>query len=225
MSTVLSLRHTWLPRFQQQRYIAVIRVDNLALGWQMAKTAAAAGIELIEIAWHSQDAADLIKQLQQTLPSCSIGTGTILTLPELTAAVAAGAEFLFMPHTNPSLIDAAVSHGVAVIPGACTPSEIVTAWQAGATAVKVFPIQAMGGAPYLKHLQAPLGHIPLIPTGGVTLTNAQEYLDTGAIAVGIGSDLFPATLVQAQDWQTIAGRLSERLSERLSKRPSEQQQE
>lgn len=204
---VLSLRQVWLQRFYRQRLIAVIRVDDAELGWQMAKIAAAAGIELIEIAWNSQDAAHLIPQLGQALPDCQIGSGTTLTLSQLEAAITAGAKFVFMPHTDSNLIQAAVANGIAVIPGACTPSEIASAWQAGATAVKVFPIQSMGGVTYLKHLQAPLGEIPLIPTGGVTHSNAQEFLSAGALAVGIGSDLFPKTWVEARAWKPMEERL------------------
>jgi 2-dehydro-3-deoxyphosphogluconate aldolase/(4S)-4-hydroxy-2-oxoglutarate aldolase len=212
-SEFVELRRVWLRRFQQQRLIAVIRVANVELGWQMAKTAAAAGIELIEITWNSQDAANLIIQLRQELPACQIGSGTILELSQLDAAIQAGATFLFMPHTNPVLIQAAIGSGIAVIPGACTPTEIVTAWQAGATAVKVFPIQAMGGTTYLQHLKAPLGEIPLIPTGGVTLANAAGFLAAGAVAAGIGSDLFPKEWVKAGDWGQMETRLHKLRSE------------
>jgi 2-dehydro-3-deoxyphosphogluconate aldolase/(4S)-4-hydroxy-2-oxoglutarate aldolase len=92
------------------------------------------------------------------------------------------------------------------VPGALTPTEIVTAWDSGATCVKVFPIEAVGGANYIKSLQGPLGHIPLIPTGGVTLENAKEFIKAGAIAVGLSGDLFPKPLIAAQDWDAIAQR-------------------
>ncbi len=87
-----------------------------------------------------------------------------------------------------------------------TPTEIVTAWDAGASGVKVFPIQAVGGASYIKALQGPLSHIPLIPTGGVTLENAKELIAAGAIAVGLAGELFPKDLIAAQDWTAIAQR-------------------
>ena len=102
------------------------------------------------------------------------------------------------------MIQTAVAHSIPIIPGALTPTEIVTAWQAGASCVKVFPVQAVGGASYIKSLQEPLGQIPLIPTGGVTLENAKEFIAAGAIAVGLSGQLFPPQLVELGDWEAIA---------------------
>jgi 2-dehydro-3-deoxyphosphogluconate aldolase / (4S)-4-hydroxy-2-oxoglutarate aldolase len=201
------LRQGWLNQLRQERLFAVIRVTDPDLGWQMAKTAAAVGIHLIEITWNSPDVADLITRLGQALPDCQIGSGTILDQSQLEAAIAAGAKFLFMPHTDVKLIQAGVESQVPIMPGAFSPSEIVAAWQAGAAAVKVFPIQTLGGASYVQHLRGPLGQIPLIPTGGVTLDNAHTFLAAGAIAVGLGGHLFPADLVQAGDWQQVQARL------------------
>jgi 2-dehydro-3-deoxyphosphogluconate aldolase/(4S)-4-hydroxy-2-oxoglutarate aldolase len=172
----------------------------------MAQAVAAGGISLIEITWNSDRAPDLISQLRSELPTCIIGTGTLLNLEQLQQSIDAGAQFLFSPHADTALIEAAVTAGVPMIPGALSPTEIVTAWDAGATCVKVFPIQAVGGASYIKALQGPLGHIPLIPTGGVTLENAKEFITAGAIAVGLSSELFPKPLVTAQDWDAIAQR-------------------
>lgn len=169
----------------------------------MAQTVAQAGIKLIEITWNTPDAPDVICQLRARLPQCQIGTGTILQAPELATAIAAGSQFVFTPHVNVDLIRQANAAQIPIIPGALTPSEIVLAWQAGATCVKVFPIQVVGGAGYLRALQGPLGQIPLIPTGGVTLENAQEFLQAGAIAVGLSSSLFPQQLLRDQDWEAI----------------------
>jgi 2-dehydro-3-deoxyphosphogluconate aldolase / (4S)-4-hydroxy-2-oxoglutarate aldolase len=201
------LRQVWLNQLRQERLFAVIRVTDPDLSWKMAQTAAAAGIHLIEITWNSPDAAELIARLGHALPDCQIGSGTILDCSQLEAALAAGAKFLFMPHTDVKIIQAGVESQIPMMPGAFSPSEIVAAWQAGATAVKVFPIQALGGVSYLQHLRGPLGQIPLIPTGGVTFDNAHTFLAAGAIAVGLGGHLFPADLVQAGDWQQIQARL------------------
>ncbi len=202
---ILSL---WLKLLQQHRAIAVIRSPESQLGLAMAKAVAAGGIRLIEITWNSQQPAALISQLRRELPQCIIGAGTILTLEELRQAIASGAQFLFSPHVNLELIEEAVhSYQIPIVPGALSPTEIVTAWQAGASAVKVFPIQAVGGAKYIKSLQGPLGQIPLIPTGGVTIENANQFIEAGAIAVGLSSQLFPEQLVLAQDWQAIAQRV------------------
>ncbi|MGB7416546.1 MAG: hypothetical protein WA902_20245, partial [Thermosynechococcaceae cyanobacterium] len=97
-------------------------------------------------------------------------------------------------------------HNIPIIPGALTPTEIVMAWQAGATCVKVFPVQSVGGSEYIRSLQGPLGQIPLIPTGGVTLENAVGFIEGGAISVGLSSSLFPKLSVQNQDWIEITRR-------------------
>jgi len=198
--------HSWLTLLQQHRTIAVIRTSRLSLGCQMAQAIASGGMPLIEITWNSDRAPELISQLRRELPHCTIGTGTLLNLEQLQQAIEAGAQFLFTPHVNTTLIEAAVEAGVPIVPGALTPTEIVTAWDSGATCVKVFPIEAVGGANYIKSLQGPLGHIPLIPTGGVTLENAEEFIKAGAIAVGLSGDLFPKPLIAAQDWDAIAQR-------------------
>ncbi|HEY9671408.1 MAG TPA: bifunctional 4-hydroxy-2-oxoglutarate aldolase/2-dehydro-3-deoxy-phosphogluconate aldolase [Waterburya sp.] len=200
------LNPSWLRLLQQHRLIAVIRASEQSLGWQMAQAVAVGGLSLIEITWNSDRAPELISQLRSELPNCMIGTGTLLNVEQLQQAIEAGAQFLFTPHVNLTLIAAAVKAGVPIVPGALTPTEIVTAWEAGASGVKVFPIQAVGGASYIKALQGPLGHIPLIPTGGVTRENAQELIKAGAIAVGLAGDLFPNSLVATQDWKAITQR-------------------
>ena len=195
----------WLTLLQRKCAIAVIRAPQLEQGRQMALAVAKGGMQLIEITWNN-DTPALIRQLRSLLPTCTIGTGTVLNLDEQTCALAAGAQFLFTPHVNLAMIQAAAERDVPIIPGALSPTEIVTAWQAGASCVKVFPVQAVGGASYIKSLQGPLGHIPLIPTGGVTLENAKEFLLSGAIAVGLSGQLFPQHLVAAGNWDAIAQR-------------------
>jgi 2-dehydro-3-deoxyphosphogluconate aldolase/(4S)-4-hydroxy-2-oxoglutarate aldolase len=196
----------WLTLLQQHRFIAVIRSPWLSLGHKMAQAVAMGGLSLIEITWNSERAPELISLLRTELPHCIIGTGTLLNLEQLEQAIEAGAQFLFTPHVNLTLIAAAVKAGVPIVPGALTPTEIVTAWEAGASCIKVFPIQAVGGASYIKALQGPLGNIPLIPTGGVSLENAQEFLKAGAIAVGLSGELFPKALIATEDWKAIAQR-------------------
>lgn len=205
---------SWLKLVQESnmyapsvgKVIAVIRAPTTAQARQMAKTIASGGIQLIEITWNNDRAAELISQLRSELPACTVGAGTLLTLEQMEQAITAGAQFLFTPHVEPAMIQAARQRGVPVIPGALSPTEIVTAWATGASCVKVFPVQALGGANYIKSLQGPLGHIPLIPTGGVTLENAKEFIVAGAIAVGLSSELFPRQLVAAQNWEAIAQR-------------------
>ena len=206
---------SWLTLLQQTPAIAVIRTAKIEQGRQMALAVAAGGIQLIEITWNSDRPTDLIQQLRLELPNCTIGTGTLLTHDQLKEAIAAGAQFLFTPHIDPVAIQTAVARGIPIIPGALSPTEIVTAWQAGASCVKVFPVSSVGGASYIKSLQGPLGNIPLIPTGGVTLENAQEFIAAGAIAVGLSGQLFPQQLVAQGNWSAIA-QLAKNLMQQLA---------
>jgi 2-dehydro-3-deoxyphosphogluconate aldolase/(4S)-4-hydroxy-2-oxoglutarate aldolase len=196
----------WLTLLRSQKAIAVIRAAQVELGIGMAKAVAAGGMKLIEVTWNGAEPAKLVHRLQIELPDCVIGAGTLLSLADLESAITAGAEFLFTPHTNLNLIQAAVQQQVPIIPGALSPTEIVAAWQAGASCVKVFPIETVGGAEYIRHLQGPLGQIPLIPTGGVTLTNARTFIDAGAIAVGLSGQLFPRQALANQNWGEIRER-------------------
>ena len=197
----------WLTRLRQHRAIAIIRAPNLTTGMRMAQAAVAGGFRLIEVTWTSDRPATLVQQLRSTLPSdCCVGVGTVLTPTAIKDAIAAGAQFCFMPHTDAALMAIAQDQAVPAIPGALTPTEIMTAWKLSAAGVKVFPCQAVGGPAYIRHLQGPLGHIPLMPTGGITVESGKQYLQQGAIAIGIASDLFPKTLIAHQDWEGIRQR-------------------
>lgn len=200
-------RETWLTILRQQRAIAIIRAPTVTVGIQMAQAAVAGGFRLIEITWTSDRPAALVSHLRAALPSgCWVGVGTVWSAAALDEAIAAGAQFCFMPHTDANLINIGQTHGLPMMPGALTPTEILTAWQLGAYGVKVFPCQAVGGAAYIRHLQGPLGAIPLIPTGGVTVESGRDYLTQGAIAIGVASSLFPAHLVAHQAWEAIQAR-------------------
>ncbi|HEY9704053.1 MAG TPA: bifunctional 4-hydroxy-2-oxoglutarate aldolase/2-dehydro-3-deoxy-phosphogluconate aldolase [Allocoleopsis sp.] len=206
---------TWLKILEQNRIIAVIRSDDINMGYQMAKSVALGGIKLIEITFNSEQPTNLIDKLSQDLPNCIIGAGTILSMTQLKEAIACNSQFIFSPHLDLNLIKIAQKNNVQIIPGTLTPTEIITALQGGVSCVKVFPIQAVGGATYIKYIKAPLGNIPIIPTGGVTLNNASELILAGAIAVGLGGDLFPQELIRTESWEKItlrANTLVEQLS-------------
>jgi 2-dehydro-3-deoxyphosphogluconate aldolase / (4S)-4-hydroxy-2-oxoglutarate aldolase len=205
---VRSYPEDWLKFVRQERIIAVIRSTDLRTGRKMAQAVAAGGIKLIEITANSNRPWELIELLREELPDCSIGTGTVLTMSDALNAIACGAEYIFTPHLDLSLIDAATTAEIAIIPGALTPTEIITAWHSGATAVKVFPIQAVGGVSYLQVLQGPIAQIPLIPTGGVTVDNAPAFLNAGALAVGLAGSLFPPAEIAQENWQSIRNRAS-----------------
>lgn len=197
---------SWLSLVQKYRAIAVVRSDQFSLAQQMAQAVVKGSMRLIEITWNSDCPAELIYALRSRLPDCTIGAGTLLTQAQVKDAIAAGSQFLFTPHVDPDLIQLAVAQGIPMIAGALSPTEIVRAWQMGAASVKVFPVQAVGGTEYIRSLQGPLGAIPLIPTGGVTVENASEFLTAGAIAVGLSGSLFPKQAIRDGNWDAIAQR-------------------
>ena len=172
----------------------------------MAGAAIAGGLSYLEVTWTSDRPTSLIQRLRERFPHCQVGAGTLMTPQELQEAIAAGAQFLFSPHYQFPLLEQAMAAGVPMIPGALTPTEIIQAWQAGATAVKVFPISAMGGVQYLRSLQVPLRGIPLIPTGGVTWETAPAFLNAGAVALGVSTDLFPPSDLAAENWSEVEAR-------------------
>ena len=206
ISQSTTLIDSWQAILQEHKAIAVIRSPELTIGLGMAEAVAAGGIKLIEVTWNSQQPQELISQLRARLPDCIIGAGTILNNSQLQDAISCGAEFIFAPHFELQMLKNAMNQGLPFVPGVLSPTEIVNAWQSGATAVKVFPIKTVGGAEYIKSLQGPLGQIPLIPTGGVTIDDARLMLDSGAIAVGLSSNLFLPSLVQEQNWRAITYR-------------------
>jgi 2-dehydro-3-deoxyphosphogluconate aldolase / (4S)-4-hydroxy-2-oxoglutarate aldolase len=209
---------SWLSKLRQHRAIAVIRSSQMELAYEMAKAVAVGGMKLIEITWNSDRAGDLIKQLRTELPDCTIGTGTLLNMEDLENAIASGVEFIFTPHVNADIIRTANLQNIPVIPGALTPTEIVNAWNSGANCVKVFPVQSLGGVNYIKSLQAPLSNIPMIPTGGITLANAHQFIKAGAIAVGLSSELFPQDLIKARKWDAIS-QLAKDLNQQINQIP------
>ncbi len=129
----------------------------------------------------------------------AIGAGTVLNVDAARRAIDAGATFLVAPHLDPELVTWAAEQNVPMLPGAATPTEVLAAWQAGAVAVKLFPASSLGPR-FLRELRGPFPDIPLLPTGGITLDDAADYITAGAIAVGLGSWLFaggtPASITE-----------------------------
>ncbi|NNM54600.1 MAG: bifunctional 4-hydroxy-2-oxoglutarate aldolase/2-dehydro-3-deoxy-phosphogluconate aldolase [Spirochaetales bacterium] len=149
------------------------------------------GIRDLEITMNTPAAVDLIHQARQHFEGrARIGAGTVCNRADLDLALEAGAQFVVSPLTDPSLIRACVDQGIPVFPGAFTPTEVYTAWQAGATQVKVFPLGSLEGPSYLKELKGPFPQIPLLACGGVTVENVTSYRQAGADGLAIGSKLF-----------------------------------
>jgi len=150
-----------------------------------------AGIRLVEVTMDTLGAAEIIGSLRSAVPSnAMLGAGTVTDLARAQAALAAGASFIVTPNLNLDVIRFARDHGLPIIPGAMTPTEIYNAAAAGGDYVKVFPASALGPA-YFRELRGPFAEIPLMATGGVNLENAREFIRSGVDALGIGSSLIP----------------------------------
>ena len=137
----------------------------------------------------STSAIRVMRRLAEERPDILIGAGTVLDAETARMCILEGAQFVVSPALKVPTIEMCHRYGVAVLPGALTPTEIVTAWEAGADVVKIFPASALGGAKYLKSVKAPLPQVEMIPTGGVSLATAAEFLEAGAFALGVGADL------------------------------------
>ena len=165
--------------------VAVVRINTSEQLLQVAKRISTGGISCIEITMTTPGALLGIEQAVDELDDVLLGAGTVLDGPTARQAILAGAQFLVTPTVEPDVIKMAHRYGVAVIAGAMTPTEILTAWELGADMVKVFPASVLGPE-YLKAVHGPLPQIPLVPTGGITADNAGEFIKAGAAVVCAG---------------------------------------
>jgi 2-dehydro-3-deoxyphosphogluconate aldolase/(4S)-4-hydroxy-2-oxoglutarate aldolase len=175
--------------------IPVLRARTTAQAHAVVKAMIEGGVKVVEVTMTVPGAVDLLRELKEEYPRLLLGSGTVTTAEEAEATIAAGAEFVVSPSFHPAVITRTRTLGKLSIPGALTPTEVITAWRAGADYVKIFPCSAMGGASYLKSLLAPFPDLKLIPTGGVTLQTAESFLRAGARALGVGSDLVNLTAI------------------------------
>src|SRR5580698_4558038 len=169
--------------------VPVLRAESVDKALALASAIAAGGVTVLEVTMTVPGAIQVIRQLTKARPDILIGAGTVLDAETARMCILEGAQFVVSPALNVKTIEMCHRYGVAVLPGALTPTEIVTAWEAGADVVKVFPASAMGGAKYLKSVKAPLPQVEMIPTGGVSQATAAEFLEAGAFALGVGADL------------------------------------
>jgi len=194
--------------------VAVIRMTDAA---KLAKATAAlrkGGVTALEVTMTVPGAVEIIRAMARDKePGVLIGAGTVLDAGTASDVIAAGADFVVSPITDGDMITVCREAEVLVVPGAFTPTEIVAAWRAGADIVKVFPATSLGPQ-FFRDLRSPLPHIRLMPTGGVTLENAREFLAAGACCVGIGTALLDKITIDSDDWEGLASR-ARRLVESL----------
>jgi len=170
--------------------IPVVRAESADLAMRAVEAIKAGGVGVLEVTMTVPGAIGVIEKLAAAYGAeALIGAGTVLDPETARACIEAGAQFIVSPALNEATILFCRDKDVAIFPGALTPTEVVRAWNAGADAVKVFPAGAVGGASYLKALKAPLPQIELIPTGGVSLKTAADFIKAGAMALGVGADL------------------------------------
>jgi 2-dehydro-3-deoxyphosphogluconate aldolase / (4S)-4-hydroxy-2-oxoglutarate aldolase len=194
MKTESSTKQT----LEQVGLIPVLRASSIKEGHALVDAMMAGGVTIVEVTMTVPNAVNLLRELKLRHGSnLLLGSGTVTDAAQAEATIEAGAEFVVSPSLHPDVIAKTKQLGKVSIPGALTPTEVITAWRAGADYVKVFPCSAMGGASYLKALRAPFPDLKLIPTGGVTLATASEFLKAGARALGVGSDLVnPAAIAE-----------------------------
>lgn len=193
-----------LKRLNDEKIVAILRhipvdkvnhtVEALRLG----------GVKILEVTMNSEGALQSIVQLrnQYSNEQVVVGAGTILDLKMAKEAVAAGAEFLISPNLDEEVISYAVDQGIDIWPGVMTPSEMVKAWNAGARAIKLFPAGFLGPT-FIKDVRAPLGHIPIIATGGISLQNLRQFFDAGAMAIGLGGQLLKKNLIANNSFENL----------------------
>jgi len=184
--------------------IPVLRAKSVAQGRAVVDAMIAGGAAIVEVTMTVPGAIDLLKELKKAYGSeLLLGSGTVTNADQAQATIDAGAEFVVSPSLHPEVIAVTKANKKISCPGALTPTEVITAWDAGADYVKIFPCSAVGGAGYLKALLVPFPHLKLIPTGGVTLQNAESFIKAGARALGVGSDLVNLAAIDAGHAETI----------------------
>lgn len=185
--------------------VAVLRLPSADLARDAILALADGGVTAIEVTLTTPDALSLISSIRKARESLLVGAGSVLSAEQARHAIEAGARYLVSPVFDADVLATAHTYDVPAMPGAFTPTEILTAYKAGADLVKVFPADTLGPA-YLKGVLSPMPFLELMPTGGVTPDNVATWLRAGAVAVGLGGALVDAATVTARDWPTLTQR-------------------
>jgi len=206
MSATTLTREAITADLERSGIVAVIRMKDPDKVQAVVDAIAAGGVRAIEVTMTVPNAVQLIAALAPKMPAgFRFGAGTVLDAETAIKVIDAGAQFVVSPVFRRSLISVCHERGVPVTPGCFTPTEILDAWDAGADIVKVFPATALGPG-YIKDIRAPLPHVKLMPTGGVTVENAGEWIKAGAVAVGVGSALLDTKAIESGDFAALRAR-------------------
>jgi 2-dehydro-3-deoxyphosphogluconate aldolase / (4S)-4-hydroxy-2-oxoglutarate aldolase len=196
-------RELTLKRILEGGIVAVVRSETSEPLVKVVEALALGGVTAAEITFTVPDAIEVIRQVRRAVGnSLVLGAGTVLDSETARAAILAGAEYIVSPIVNVDVIRLCRRYDKVVMPGALTPTEVVSAWESGADVVKIFPAD-LGGPPYLKALRGPLPQIRLMPTGGVDLSTAGSFIKAGACCLGVGSSLVDPKSVASGDFAAI----------------------
>ena len=190
-------------RIEEIGILPGVRVGSAADALFAAETLYQAGIPIAEITMTTPGAIGVIKQLALRLPDMIVGAGTVLDTETARKCVDAGAKFLTSTGLVPEVVSFALRSNIVAIPGALTPTEVISAWKAGADYVKIFPAAPMGGDQYIRSLKLPLPQVLLIAAGGVNQNTAVDFIRAGSSAIGVGSELLPKDAVRRRQDQRI----------------------
>jgi 2-dehydro-3-deoxyphosphogluconate aldolase / (4S)-4-hydroxy-2-oxoglutarate aldolase len=192
-----------MQRIEACGVVAIIRANSSAELIEVAAAIKAGGVDVIEVTMTTPDALGVISDVAKRFgDEVLVGVGSVLDAETARAAMLAGAEFVVSPTTKPAVIEMCNRYSKVTMPGAFTPTEILTAWESGADYVKVFPSSVVGPK-YIKDIKAPLPHIPLVPTGGVSIENAGEFIQAGSAALGVGSALVNNKVIEAGQFEIL----------------------
>lgn len=195
-----------LERIERSGVVAIVRLDDYTHAPEMASALAEGGVEAIEFTYTNPAAGDAVRATKDALGDrMMVGAGTVLDPETARAAILLGSDFIVTPTVQVETIRLCNRYSVPTVIGAFTPTEILTAWEAGASIVKVFPA-SVGGPKYLKDVGGPLPQVKLMPTGGVSQENAGDFIAAGAVGIAAGSNLVDKTTVERQDWATLTER-------------------
>ena len=193
-----------IRRIREIGIVPVVRAANLDEARQAINAICRGGIPIIEVTMTVPNAPAMIRELVQHYGHQVLtGAGTVTTARQAEVCLEAGAQFLVSPGLSSAVLHVAAQHGTLAIPGALTPTEVMAALEAGARVIKIFPCGSAGGAKHIKALRAPFPETPFIPTGGLNLSNAAEYLAAGSFALGVGADLVDLAALRKNESQKI----------------------
>ncbi|WP_027891956.1 bifunctional 4-hydroxy-2-oxoglutarate aldolase/2-dehydro-3-deoxy-phosphogluconate aldolase [Calidithermus chliarophilus] len=198
---------------REAKVVGVLRAPTARAAVEAALAAARGGLRAVELTFTTPGVLEALRELRERLPAVLLGAGTVLGAREAEAAAGAGAAFLVSPHLGEDVLELCRARGVPYVPGVLTPTEVVRARALGAEVVKLFPAGSSGGIPYLKDLLGPFPDLQVMATGGIKPAEVPAYLRAGALAVGLGSNLFPRAALEAGDWAAVETATRQALAE------------